>query len=145
MTFPHSVYSAHRLSSWSFSSPTRCMGFTNSPPVDGKMLMQLLYHGELPTPPRFCFMVSLPRAPFTVRGSNFVELCNNFVYCGPATFHPLTAALYSSLFTQGGISLNSQMIFFHNRANYFYPGANAALSHGTLNQLTSRDGSKYSF
>ena len=34
LTFPHGVYSVHRLSSWSFSSPTRCTGFANSPPVD---------------------------------------------------------------------------------------------------------------
>ena len=49
LTFPHSVYSAHRFSSWSFSSPTRCTGFADSPPVDGKLPRQLLYHGELPT------------------------------------------------------------------------------------------------
>ena len=30
LTFPLSVYSAH----WSFSSPTRCMGLADSPPVD---------------------------------------------------------------------------------------------------------------
>ena len=48
-TFPHSVYSAHRFSSRSFSSPTRCTGFADSPPVDGKLPRQLLYHGELPT------------------------------------------------------------------------------------------------
>ena len=44
----------------SFSSPTRCTGLADSPPVDGKLLMQLVYHGELLTPPRFCFMVVLP-------------------------------------------------------------------------------------
>ena len=49
LTFPHSVYSAHRFSSRSFSSPTRCTGFADSPPVDGKLPRQLLYHGELPT------------------------------------------------------------------------------------------------
>ena len=49
LTFPHGVYSAHRFSSRSFSSPTRCTGFADSPPVDGKLPRQLLYHGELPT------------------------------------------------------------------------------------------------
>ena len=47
LTFPHGFYSAHRLSSTSFSSPTRCTGFADGPPVDGKLLMQLLYHREL--------------------------------------------------------------------------------------------------
>ena len=41
LTFPHGVYSAHRFSSRSFSSPTRCTGFANSPPVDGKPPRQL--------------------------------------------------------------------------------------------------------
>ena len=63
LTFPHGVYSAHRFSSRSFSSPTRCTGFADSPPVDGKLLMQLHCHGELPTPPRFRFMVSVTRFP----------------------------------------------------------------------------------
>ena len=49
LTFPHGVYSAHRFSSRSFSSPTRCTGFADSPPVDGKLPRQLLYHRELPT------------------------------------------------------------------------------------------------
>ena len=81
LTFPHSVYSAHRFSSRSYSSPTRCTGFADSPPIDGKLLMQLLYHGELPTPPRFRFMVSVTQFP-TVLGQilNFVELCNIFSY-----------------------------------------------------------------
>ena len=86
LTFRHDVYSAHRLSSQSFSSLTRCTGFVDNPSVGGKLLMQLLYHGQLPTPPWFRFMVSLPRAPFTVRGTNFIELCNIFVYCRASYF-----------------------------------------------------------
>ena len=33
-TFLHGVYSAHLFSSRSFSSPTQCTGFADSPPVD---------------------------------------------------------------------------------------------------------------
>ena len=55
LTFPHGVYSAHRLSSRSFSSPTRCTGF-----ADWLHIAEAhYYHGGLPTLPRFRFMVSL--------------------------------------------------------------------------------------
>ena len=103
LTFPHCVYSAQRLSSRSFSSPTQCTGFANSPPVDGKLLMQLLYHGELPTPPQYRFMVSLPQMQLPSLCA--VRILLNpaiFLYtAGPATFRPLTAALHSSHFVQG--------------------------------------------
>ena len=121
LTFPHGVYSTHRLSSRSFSSPTRCTGFANSPSVDGKLLM---LHGELPTPPLFASWLVCPSAaPFTV-----------YLYtAGPATFRPLTAALDSSRFMQGGgyfIELcNASCVLALQRINYFHPGANAVLSH----------------
>ena len=50
----------------------------------------------------------------------------------------LTAACFPT-FTQGGarnisrISLNSEMKYFHNRANYFHPGANTDRLHGSRN------------
>ena len=55
-------------------------------PINRKLLMQLLYHGELPTPPRFRFMVSVTLP--TVRGRilDFVELCNILYTAGPSTF-----------------------------------------------------------
>ena len=110
------------------------------PPVDGKLLMQLLYHGELPTPPRFRFMVSVTWFP-TVRGRilDFVELCNILYTAGPATFEFALWQACLPLFTQGG-ARNKFLAFhwtlkwiFHNRANYFHPGANAVRSHGCRN------------
>ena len=129
LTFPHGIYSANRFSSQSFSSP---------PPVDGKLIMQLLYHGELPTLPRFRFMISLPQVQLPSLCAVRISLNSAiFLYtAGPATFRPLTAVLDSSRFVQGGerkvlsFSLNSAM-FFHHRANCFHPGANAVLSHGS--------------
>ena len=129
LTFPHCVYSAHRLSSRSFSSPTWCTGFTDSTPVDGKLLMQLLYHGELPTPPRFRFMVSLPRGQHPSLCAVRISLNSAiFLYtAGPATFRPLTAALDSSHFMQGGerkflfFSLNSAMFFFSSQGQLLPP------------------------
>ena len=132
LTFPHGVYSVHRLSSRSFSSPTRCTGI-----ADSKLLMQLLYHGQLPTPPQF---------RFTVRGTNFVELCNILYTAGPPNFRPLTAALDSSRFVQGGgISLNSAMplVFMHCKESTTSSQARTRFSRlgvWTLNQSTSRDG-----
>ena len=73
-------------------------------------------------------------SPFTVRGTNFVELCNILDTAGPATFRPLTAALDSSHFMQGGERFFSLFIELCNnfyRANYFHPGTNAVLSHGS--------------
>ena len=95
LTFPHSVYSSHLFSSRSFSSPTRCMGFADSPPVDYDIAEAQYCHGELLTPPQFRFMVSVTRFP-TVRERilDFVELCNIFVYCRAKYFRvrPLTNA-----------------------------------------------------
>ena len=107
----------------------------------------------LPLPHRF--MVSVTRFP-TVWGriSDFVELCNIFVYCRASYFriHPLTSCrwfphtsglplvscLDSVRFTQGGARkkyflhfIELWNDFFHNRANYFHPGANAVVSHGS--------------
>ena len=80
------------FSSRSFSSPTRfsysddpMYGIRRQPPLDGKLLMQLLYHGELPTPPWFRFMVSLPRFSRWGLNFDFVELCNILYTTGPAT------------------------------------------------------------
>ena len=50
LTFPHGVYSAHRFSSRSFSSPTRCTGFADSPPGWLCIAEAQYYHSELPTP-----------------------------------------------------------------------------------------------
>ena len=47
LTFPTGVYSAPRLSSWSFSSLTRCTGFADSPRLANS---KLRLHGKLPTP-----------------------------------------------------------------------------------------------
>ena len=67
LTFPHGVYSAH-----CFSSPTRCTGFTHSPPVDYDIAEAQYYHGELPTPPQFRFMVSVTVWPnFPLYGDEF--------------------------------------------------------------------------
>ena len=137
LTFPLGVYSTHWLSSRSFSFPTRCTGFADSPLVDGKLLMQLLYHGEVPTPPQFRFMVSLPQVHLP--SLCVVQILLNsaiFLYtAGPATFRPLAAALDSSRFVQGGgyfIELcNASCVYALQRINYFHPGANAVLSHGS--------------
>ena len=61
LTFLHSVYSAHP-----FFSLTGCTGFADSLPVDYDIAEAQYYHGELPTLPRFCFMVSVTLP--TVRG-----------------------------------------------------------------------------
>ena len=98
------VFIASPAFSRSFSSPTRCMGFADSPPVDVKLLMQLLYHRELATPPRFPFMVGLPR----VCGTNFVELCNIFAhFCSSCYFYLVSPCwtdilpwFYTSLWTK---------------------------------------------
>ena len=100
---------------------------------------------------------------------DFVELCNIFVYCRASYFRirpltssrrfphtlglPLVSCLDSVCFTQGGarnIKCFSHFIelwneFFRNRANYFQPGANAVLSHGsrTLNQSTNQGRPNY--
>ena len=121
----------------SFSSPTRCKGFADRPPVDSKLLMQLLCHGELPTPSRFRFMVSLPRVQLTSLCAVRIMLNSAiFLYTtGPATFCHLTAALDSSCSVQGGgyfIELcNASCFYALQRINYFYPDANVVLSHGT--------------
>ena len=126
-----------------FSSPTRCTGFTDSPPVDYVIAEAQYYHRELPTPPRFHFMVILPCSPLS--DMNFVELCNIFVYCRANYFsslistewyvlHP-SAALDSLYFEKGGKRVFSLFIelcnIFYFRANYFRPGTNAVLSHGS--------------
>ena len=50
LTFPHSVYSAHRFSSRSLFFLSDLMyGIHRQPPVDGKLPRQQLNHGELPT------------------------------------------------------------------------------------------------
>ena len=53
LTFPHSVYSAHRFSSRSVSSPTRCTGFADSPSVDGKPANATALSWGTVDPPRF--------------------------------------------------------------------------------------------
>ena len=124
--FPHGVF----LSSSMYR-------IRRQPPVDGKLLMQLLYHGELPTPPHLCFIVSLPWVQLPSLCAVRISLNSAiFLYtAGPATFRPLIAALDSSCFLQGGgyfIELcNASCVYALQRINYFHPGANAVLSHGS--------------
>ena len=61
---------------------------------------------------------------------------NSFVYCRASYFSSFVSCFGNTL--QGdarefylSLSLNSAIIYFHYRANYFHPGANAVLSHGS--------------
>ena len=116
LTFPHGVYSALWLSSRSFSSLTRCTGFADSPPVDYVIAEAQYYHRELLTPLRFCFMVILPCS--LLSGTNFVELCNIFEYCGANYFSSLSTLSWLEFITfrQGrGISLNSAIFLLQSQ------------------------------
>ena len=101
--------------------------------------------GELPTPPRFRFMVSLAR----VRLPSLCEVRISLNYAiflytaGPATFCPLTAALDSSRFVQG---VERKFLFFIELCTVFssqsqlLPPRREHMGVATLNQSTSRDG-----
>ena len=116
LTFPRSVYSAYLFSHWSFFTPTRYTGFADSPPVDGKLLMQLLYHGELPTRLDSLHGQCDPIFP-TVLGwttLDFVELCiiSSHILQGQVLcerVHPRTASF--PLFTQDGA--RNKFLAFH--------------------------------
>ena len=150
LTFPHGVYSAHRFSSRSFSSPTWCTGFADSPPVDGKLLMQLLYHGELPTPPRFRFHGCDPISHCTGTNSRFRwTLQYIFVYtAGPVTFEFASdKRLLAACQARWREKKFSHFIELWNRISITEPTTStqaqtrfARMGVGTLNQSTSRDG-----
>ena len=60
LTFPHGVYSAHRFSSRSFSSPTRCTGFADSPRLTASCQGNCFIMGNC-RPASIRFMVSVTR------------------------------------------------------------------------------------
>ena len=78
LTFPHGVYSAHRLSSRSFSLRPDVRDLPTAPPVDGKLLIQLLYYRVLPTPPRFRFMAAPSAAPI-LKISYFIQILKKYL------------------------------------------------------------------
>ena len=142
LTFPHGVYSAHRFSSQSFSSPTRCTGFADSPPVDYVLPKLSIIMGNCRHPPQFHFHGQCdPISHCTGTNSRFRWTLQYFCILQGQLLSssPSDRQACLPLFTQGGvrrnsrISLNSEMkfFFFHNRANYFHPGANAVRSHGS--------------
>ena len=141
LTFPHGVYSAHRFSSQSFTSPTRCTGFADSPPGWRQAAKATTLSWGTADPPRFASWSVWPDFP-TVLGwttLDFVELCNisSYILQGQVLckrVHPRTASF--PLFTQGGarkfLAFHWTLKWiFHNRANYFHPGANTDRSHGS--------------
>ena len=58
--FPHGVFTLQTDVPDSPTADIMLIFFLQILSVDGKLLTQLLYHGELPTPPQFRFMVILP-------------------------------------------------------------------------------------
>ena len=139
LTFPQGVYSAPWFSSRSFSSPTRCTGFDDSPPVDYVIAEAQYYHRELPTPPWFRFKVILP---FSLNSTNFAEY---FVYYFPAWSQLLWS---NHLFLAGWRYIFFSL--FHWTLQYFIPGPTTStqtrrgfsrMGVRTHNQSTSRDGS----
>ena len=71
-------------------------------------------------PPRFRFMISLPRVqPHSLHAVQISLNSAIFLYtAGPATFHPLTAALDSSRFVQGGE--REKFSLFHLTLQYYF-------------------------
>ena len=51
------------------------------------------YHRELPTPPRFRFMVVLPNS--STEGEIFIKLCNIFCTAGPSTYERLARDFFT--------------------------------------------------
>ena len=121
LTFPHGVYSAHRFSSRSFSSPTRCTGFADSPPVEASCQGNCFIIGNC-RPASIRFMVSVTRFS-TVLGwttLDFVELCNisSYILQGQSTLRESSSSdselsAFHARWRQkiSGISLNSEMNF----------------------------------
>ena len=89
-------------------------------PVDGKLLMQRLYHGKLPTPPRFRFMVILPF--FSTEGEFRWTLQYYFILQGQLLF-PSLSCFGCTVFSAGWGSFavfHWTLQCFHCRANYFH-------------------------
>ena len=155
LTFPHSVYSAHLFSSRSFSSPTRCTGFADSPPVEGSCQCNCFIMGNC-RPASIRFMVSVTRFSHCTRMNDTRfrwTLQYIFVYtAGPSTLQESSSSdselsAFHARWRQkiSGISLNSEMNFFitvpttSTRTQARTRIARMGVV-GTLNQSTSRDG-----
>ena len=91
-------------------------------PAQWKGLSNRLHRDTSPCrrPPRFCFMVSLPRVQPPSLCTVQISLNSAiFLYtAGPATFRPLTAALDSSHFVQGR-EREKNSLFFIELCNVF--------------------------
>ena len=120
LTFPHSVYSTHRFSSRSFSSLRDSPGWRQAANATALSwgtadTASISLHGVTRFPTEFGFLIHrvclLSAARFSTSArwrlkyikyfSHFIELCN-------------TSCVYAL-----------------QRINYFHPGANAVLSHGS--------------
>ena len=148
LTLLHGVFSAHRFSSRSFSSPTQCTGFTDSPPPrfdNGNIWPP---QGELPTRLAFASWLVCPQCSplHCARYELFIELCNMFVYCRANYFFSSSDScfwIHHVSCRVGVISLNSEMIFFitEQTTSTQVRTRFSRMWVGTLNQSISRDGS----
>ena len=139
LTFPHGVYSAHRFSSRSFSSPTRCTGCADSPPVDYVLPMLSIIMGNCRHRLDFASWPVWPVFPLTSVSSYI-----GFASCQLLGFSTFPQGGARNILNISRISLNSAMplVFMHCKESTTSTQAWTQFSRmwvGTLNQSTSRD------
>ena len=149
LTFPHCVYSAHRFSSRSFSSPTRCTGFWQPPGWRQAAKVTALSWGTA-DPPRFASWSVWPDFP-TVLGwttLDFVELCNisSYILQGQVLckrVHPRTVSFQRKVAPENFwhfIEIWNEFFITEPTTSTQARTRIARMGVGTLNQSTSRDG-----